>query len=224
MPITLPKATDYHGANFLDLRPLQSATGPDGACKLSKGKMVMRDPSTVNTLLGHQTAVNFAVAKYQIKEAGGDALLAQFLRARNVHAQVTTFDEGTFACSYPLMAYVYHGNGANAYSIGKEDEGLFNGAPGGKLAEPSDLLIETSRAACTWIVENAAKEGANIIYYEAHRQHAKSRRSDPGWKLWQAVYIDHCEKVLHLKPRPDLTTRDGLKIPKEWDPRQTATY
>jgi len=209
---------------FLDLRHLQSATGPKGACKVSRGKMVMRDPKTVDTLLGHQTAVTFGVAKYQIKAAGGDALLAQFMRARDVHAHVTVFDEGTFACAYPLMAYVQHGNGANAYSIGKEDEGLFNGAPGGPLAEPSDLLIDTSRAACTWVVENAAKEGATIRYYEAHRQHAKSRRSDPGWKLWQAVYVDHCEKALGLKPRPDRTTRDGLAIPKAWDPRQAAAY
>lgn len=209
---------------FLDLRSKQSATGPSGACKLSKGRMVMRDPKTVDTIGAHQTAVTFGVAKYQVRAAGGDALLAQFLRARDVHAHVTSFDEGTFACAYPLMAYVQHGNGMNAYSIGKEDEGLFNGKPGGPLSEPTDILIETSRAACTWIVEEAAKEGATIRFFEAHRQHAESRRSDPGWRLWQAVYIDHCERALGLSPRPDHVTRDGLRIPREWDARQTAAY
>lgn len=208
---------------FLDLRHLQSATGPKGACKLSRGKMVMRDPAAVDTLLGHQTAVTFSVAKYQIRAAGGDALLAQFMRSRDVHAHSTAFDEGTFTLAYPMLAYVYHANAGSGRSVGLEIEGLFNGKPGGSRSEPSDLTIETARAACTKIVEEAAKVGATIRFYDAHRKHSSDRRSDPGWKLWQAVFVDHCEKVLGLRLL-DGTTRDGKPIPKAWDARCSAAY
>jgi hypothetical protein len=208
---------------FLDLRPLQSAAGPKGAGKVWNGRLVMRDPSTVVALGAHQMAVTLGTAPYQVKAAGGDRDLARHRRALNVHAHVSAFTDGTFVVAYPLLAYLHHGNGCNAYSIGVETEGLYNGAPGGKGVEPTDLTIETTRAACTWIVEQAAREGATIRFVEAHRQHAKSRRGDPGWRLWRAVYIDHCEGRLGLKPR-DVTTRDGLRIPKVWDPRQTAAY
>jgi hypothetical protein len=209
---------------LLDLRHLQSATGPKGASKVSKGALVMRNPAAVDCLGAHQMAVMLGTAPYQVKAAGGDRDLARHRRALNVHAHVSAFTDGTFVAAYPLLAYVFHGNGMNPHSIGVETEGLYNGAPGGKGAEPSDLTIETTRAACTWIVEQAAREGATIRFVEAHRQHAKSRRGDPGWRLWQAVYVDHCEGRLGLKPRPDATTRDGLRIPKIWDPRCSAAY
>lgn len=202
---------------LLDLRPLQSDTGPEGACKLSKGRMVMRDPKDVDTLGLHQTGCVFGVKPYQVKAAGGDALLAQFLRAKNVHAHVTAFDEGTFAPSYPLLAYVNHGNGMNPYSIALEGEGFFNGMPGGKRGEPSDLLIDTMRAACLWIVENAAKEGAVIRYAEAHRQHSATRAGDPGHGIWKPVVMEYCVPKLGMQIRPMKTTRDGLPIPvKGW--------
>lgn len=209
---------------FLDLRSQQSKIGPDGAGKVSRGALVMRDPATVTTLVGHQMAVFMGVAPYQVQAAKGDRALAKHRRALNVHAHVSAFTDGTFVVAYPLLAYLFHGNGSNAYSIGLETEGLYNGIPGGKLDEPTDLTIETSREACTWIVEEAARCGATLRYYEAHRQHAASRRSDPGHRLWQAVYVDHCEGVLGLSPRPDLTTRDGRPIPRMWDRRQTEGY
>lgn len=209
---------------FLDLRREQSPSGPEGACKLDRGKVVMRDPASVTTLVGHQTACSFGVAPYMIQAAKGDRELARHRRALNVHAHVTAFNDGTFAAAYPLLAYVFHGNASNAYSVGLETEGHYNGIPGGVLEEPTDLTIETSRAACTWIVEEAAKLGATLKFYEAHRQHAAARRSDPGHRLWQAVYIDHCEAKLELAPRPDFTTRDGRPIPNRWDRRQSDGY
>jgi hypothetical protein len=128
-----------------------------------------------------------------------------------------------YALAYPILAYVYHGNAGSGRSIGIESEGVFNGAPGGPKGEPSDLLIETTRAACTFAVAQAAQEGALIRYYAAHRQHAASRRGDPGWRLWQAVYIDHCERKLGLRLSEE-TTRDGRPIPASWDARQAAAY
>lgn len=208
---------------FLDLRPLQTPSGPPGACKLRRGKMVIRDPATVDTILGHQTAVTFGVSKEQIRRAGGDAMLAQFMRARNVHAHCTAFDEGTYALAYPVLAYVYHGNLGSGRSVALESEGLFNGYPNDKRnrGEPSDLLIETSRAACTMLVDECAKLGATIRFYDAHRKHASSRRGDPGWKLWHAVYVDHCERRLGLQPLRG-TTRTGKPIPESWDAREVG--
>lgn len=213
---------------LLDIRHLQTASGPKGACKLDrKGRMILRDPKTIDTLVAHQTACTFGVSAQQIKAAGGDPALAQFMRAKNVHAHVTAFDEGTFVFAYPFRAYVQHGNGSNPYSIGKEDEGYFKGWLGDKVpgrGEPTDLLIETSRAACLAIMEESSKEGINLRYYEAHRQHSKDRRADPGHRLWKAVYVEYAEPVLGLKPRPTRTTRSGLVIPREWDDRQTGAY
>ena len=184
----------------------------------------MRDPATVTTLVGHQMACTLGAASYMVQAAKGDKDLARHRRALGVHAHVSVFTDGTFVAAYPLLAYVWHGNGSNAYSIGLETEGHYNGIPGGVLAEPTDLTIETSRAACTWIVAEAARCGATLLFYEAHRQHAASRRSDPGHRLWKAVYVDHCEGALGLKPRPEMTTRDGRTIPRMWDARQMGGY
>ena len=219
---------------LLDLRSLQTPTGPKKAGPVVRGALARRDPAIVDALMLHQTACTFGVMPYQVHAAGGDALLAQFLRAKNVHAHITAFDEGTFCPSYPLMAYVWHGNGASRRSIGLEIEGLFNGQPGGlgnalvhgsrNRGEPSDLLVETARAACTWAVEEAAREGATLRYIWAHRQFSASRQSDPGWKLWQAVALDHCEKKLGLQVQIDLVDRNGRPISTSWDSRSAHPY
>lgn len=196
----------------------------DTAEKTFRGRVVVRKPSAIDAICLHQTAVTFGVSASQIRAAGGDAQLAQFMRAKRVNAHVTAFDEGAFVAAYPLRHHVNHGNGANARSIGLEIEGLFNGAPGGARPEPTDLLIDAARAACTWIVEAAAAEGISIRYVLAHRQYSDDRRADPGWALWQRVALEHCERVLGLASLPTLTDRKGTPIPKVWDPRQSAAY
>lgn len=216
----------------IDVRNQQTPSGPPGACKLRRGRMIMRDPATIDAICLHQTAVTFGASPAAIRMQGGDAAMAQFMRAKKVHAHVTAFDEGVFVPAYPLRGYVWHGNGANARSIGLEIEGYFNGQPGGVLNgnplvrrdEPSDLLIQTARSACTWIVEAAKAEGITIRHVVAHRQYDSSRRSDPGWAIWQRVALEHCERALGLTSIPDLTDRDGKPIPTSWDARQKAAY
>lgn len=196
----------------------------DRAEKLVRGRVVVRDPKAIDAICLHQTAVTFGVSSSAVRAAGGDAQLAQFMRAKRVNAHVTAFDEGAFVAAYPLRHHVNHGNGANARSIGLEIEGLFNGRPGGDRSEPTDLLVEAARAACSWIVEAAAAEGITIRHVLAHRQYASDRRADPGWALWQRVAIEHCERTLGLATLPLLTDRTGKPIPREWDPRQTGPY
>jgi hypothetical protein len=218
---------------LLDLRSQQTLSGPPKAGKLDRhGQLAMRSRGSIDAICLHQTACTFGVSPAAIRKQGGDAALAQFMRAKNVHAHVTAFDEGTFVPAYPLRAYVWHGNGANARSIGLEIEGYFNGQPGGvengnpddERTEPTELLLQTARSACTWIVEAAKLEGITIKHVLAHRQYDSSRRSDPGWAIWQHVAIEHCERALGLTPLPTLTDRDGMPIPRAWDERQSAAY
>lgn len=190
--------------------------------KLIRGKPVLRDVGSIDSIVHHQTGCTFGVSPAMVKKYGGNARLAQFMRAKRVHAHVTSFDEGAVVLAYPLRHYVYHGNGSNPRSLGLENEGLFNGAPGGKNSEPSDLSIETGRVAMTWMVEEAAREGIELRWQHAHRQYSISRRGDPGHRYWQAVAIDHGEKVLGLRFQPDLTDRRGRPIPEVWDPRQVG--
>ena len=210
---------------LIDLRSQQTPSGPPGAGKLDRyGRLVVRDRSAIDAICLHQTAVTFGVSPAAIRKQGGDAAMAQFMRAKNVHAHVTAFDEGAFVPAYDLRSYVWHGNGANARSIGLEIEGYFNGEPGGDRSEPSDLVIQAARDACTWIVNAARDEGITIKHVVAHRQYAASRRSDPGWAIWQRVAIEHCENALGLTPLPKLTDRDGRAIPRSWDARCSANY
>ncbi len=210
---------------ILDLRNDQKPGGPDPKCgKIRGGQLVERDPSTIDAICLHQTAVVFGASQGAIRAANGDKDLARHRRALGVHAHVTAFTDGTFVPAYPLRAYVYHGNGANSRSIGLEIEGHYNGIPGGALPEPTAGTVQAAREACTWLLEAARAEGITLRYYLAHRQYSVSRRSDPGWYLWRAVGVDWCEARLGLQPLPTLVDRDGYPIPKTWDNRQGGAY
>ncbi len=181
----------------------------------------MRKPETIDAVVLHQTSVTFGASRQAILAAKGDRDLARHRRALGVHAHVTAFCDGTVVPAYPLRAYVWHGNGSNARSIGLEVEGAYNGAPGGKNDEPDATTIAAAREALTWIVSEAAKEGIVIRHVLAHRQYSRTRRADPGWMLWRDVGV-WAESALGLTSLPTLTDRDGYPIPESWDPRQTG--
>lgn len=205
---------------ILDLRATQKPAGPDPKCgRIVAGKLAMRDPSTVDAICLHQTGVWFGVSREQRLAAGGDESLARHRRALKIHAHATTFRDGVTVAAYPLLAYVWHGNGANARSIGLEVEGLYNGAPGGKYDEPTPEVIRGALDAVRWLVGAAKADGATIRYIVAHRQYSRSRRADPGWSLWRGVAMS-----CGLEMLPDLTDRDGAPIPGTWDPSQSEPY
>lgn len=207
-----------------DLRSEQKPAGPDPRCgRIASGKLVLRDPLTIDAITLHQTACTFGVSQAAIRAAGGDRSLARDRRALNIHAHVTAFRDGHVVPAYPLRAYVYHGHGSNARAIGLEIEGHYDGIPGGKLGDPDDATIEAAREAMRWIVAEAASEGVTIRHVVAHRQYTTSRRSDPGWRIWRDVAL-WSESALGLVTLPGLTDRDGRPIPKAWDARQTAAY
>lgn len=213
---------------IVDLRAQQKPGGPDPKCGLHdrRGALVLRQPEAIDSICLHQTAVRFGARASDIAAERGDKQSGRWRRALGVHAHVTAFDDGAVCPSYPLRAYVWHGNGANGRSIGLEVEGVYNGRPGGSDAEPTDETIQTAREAMRWIVEAARAEGITIRYVLAHRQFSDSRRADPGWTLWRQVAL-WADDALGLATIPTLTDTErgvGHPIPREWDPRQSGGY
>ena len=211
---------------IVDMRHLQKPGGPDPKCgRLDKsGGLVLRDPATVTTLVLHQTAVRrFGVKRSDLAAENGNETRARWRRAIGVHAHVTAFTDGAVVPAYPLRAFVWHGNGSNASSVGLEVEGLYNGLPGGKNDEPDELTIATAREAVAWIVAEAAREGMAIGRLVAHRQYSPSRQADPGWMLWRDVAL-WAERHLGMTLDSAFAEKGGRPIPSAWDPRSKESY
>lgn len=209
---------------ILDLRHEQKPGGPDPKCgRLDKsGRLVMRDPSTVLGICVHQTAVTFGASPSAVLAAKGDRDLARHRRALGVHAHCTAFADGTGVLAYPLAAYVFHGNGLNAESIGLEIEGAYSGATA--LGEVPDGAVNAARELLVRILDEGRKAGMPLRYVWAHRQSSPSRRGDPGAELWRRVVLEYAVPVLGLEMQPTRTWGDGRPIPREWDPSQPAGY
>ena len=207
-----------------DLRSQQAPAGPDPKCgRIVHGALEMRKPETIDAITLHQMAVTMGARTADVQAEHGDKVKGRWRRALGVHAHVSAFTDGGVVPAYPLRAYVWHGNGSNGRAIGLEVEGLYNGRPGGRLAEPSDLTIETVREAVRWIVEAARGEGITIRYVLAHRQYSPTRQSDPGWRIWREVAL-WAGTALGLATIPGLVDGDGRAIPREWDPWQSTAY
>lgn len=222
--------------SLLDLTHLQK--DPPGKIngvwkhKVVKNKVVVRDVRDIDAVTIHQTACVFGKAKHQP---------TRHHRALNIGAHVVAFNDGVVALPNPLLWYVYHGNGFNSRAVGLEIEGSFTGRPDdpatpvredlqshwgddSKITPLTDLTIETSCVALDYIVSQIADMGGEIKYIHAHRQSSETRRSDPGWEIWQHVVLDYAVKKLGLKTEPLLTLAKGRPIPKVWDPNGKGSY
>lgn len=204
----------------LDFRDRQTASGPPDCGKLFRGKLVQRDPKAVTGITLHQVATLLPPGRIDVMAAHGDVVLARHLRALRVHAHATAFTTGSAVIAYPLLAYVWHGNGLNSQDIGLECEAELDGL------EPhaDEHVIEAAREAITWLCENAPKEGIELRYIHAHRQSSATRRGDPGLALWKAVALDHAVAKCGLKTLPHETWRDGRPIPVEWQADGVGHY
>src|SRR5262249_10121970 len=107
---------------------------------------------------------------------------------------------------WPAWAHTFHGNKANATSVGWAYDGKF---PGDELALPS------ARAALRHFVRAMRGAGAPLRYVEAHRQHSADRGGDPGVEIWSRL-VRPLLTELDLQERPTRTTGSGLKLPPEW--------
>lgn len=91
-----------------DLRSEQKPAGPDPRCgRIASGKLVLRDPLTIDAITLHQTACTFGVSQAAIRAAGGDRSLARDRRALNIHAHVTAFRDGHVVPAYPLLSLIH---------------------------------------------------------------------------------------------------------------------
>lgn len=195
--------------------------------KIQRGKVVERDPTIIDGITVHQTAVRFSVGAPAIKAAGGDRQLALARRSKGVACHTMAFADGFVAVPNPLTWYVYHGNGFNAKTLGIEIDGDFVGLMNDpttayrKKTNPDVLTPELRAAACRgikFLVDEGRKQGMPIKYIYAHRQSSPTRRSDPGEQIWWEVVIQYAVKELGLEMKPGLIQDKGYNIPKQWDP------
>ncbi len=212
--------------SFYDLRHEQDYLYPRGKNKARTygSTVVMRDPSTIDTICTHQAASEFGVSKRSIARSGGDVELARARRALDVACHAMTFRQGYFVAAHPLRAYVNHGNRFNATSLGVEIDGHYPGLADRSLPngdQPTILTEQTVRAACAmlrWLVEEARSEGMPISKVVAHRSSNDQRRGDPGEEIWKRIVLDFAVSELGLTAvcRSPWSGR-GRHVPLEWD-------
>jgi len=197
----------------------------------SNGKVVVRDPSTVRGIMLHQTACWFGVSQAQIDAAGGDKHLALHKRSLNVACHLIAFDGrgAQIDCGHavwpnPLEWYVYQANTANSISCGVECEGEYPGVVSPGCTMPSDRLIQASRDAVRFLVEQGRSQGMPLEFIWAHRQSSATRRGDPGEALWKEVVLAYAVPVLGLRTEPARVWGDGRPIPLAWDPNGVGPY
>lgn len=235
--VWIPRATEPESrVQILDLRDQQPNPPPKyggvNKHRIVRGKVDVRDPKKVDSITVHQTACVFGKSsKYPTRHH----------RALEVACHALAFRDGVVALPNPLSWYVYHGNGLNSRSLGLEIEGSYVGQPDdpttpvredlqshwgdeAKITKLDDLTIETARTALYVLMEEAHKWGADIKYIHAHRQSSQSRRSDPGYEIWQEVVLEYAVKRLGLQTQPHMTLDTGRPIPLVWDPQGKGKY
>lgn len=230
---------DHRGevsAGFYDLREEQDYSYPNGAIKVQtvdRAKRVpfMRDPSTVDSIVIHQTACEFGVSRRAV-EAAGDIELARARRALDVACHALAFRNGYFAAAHDLPVLVHHAGRLNDRSLGLEIEGRYPGLlddpdtlPREDLrttwgGPPSVFTDEACEAACgalRWLVEEGRRLGMPIKYIYAHRQSSEDRRSDPGQEIWERVVLSYGVPELGLQTRTHEAWKGGRPVPTQWD-------
>lgn len=226
---------------FYDLRAEQDYRYPRGKLKtkLHGTAPVMRDPATIDTIVAHQTAVEFGVSKRAIRKSDGDHELAKARRALDVACHALAFRDGFFVAAHPLRAFVHHAGRASPRSCGLEIEGRYSGIvddPETAAREdlrttwagtPTQLTEATVDAACRairWMVEEGKREGITFTRIAPHRLYSSNRRSCPGEEIWQQVVLDFAVAELGLEPVRESPWWQGRPVPKAWDPAGSGEY
>lgn len=206
----------------IDISHLQDDP-PDRAeiYRLSSGRPVVRDPSTITGIVVHQTSTDYAVSPGAVSAAEGDRHEALHRRALVMKSHASVFDgqEAGVDCydvviSKPLNWYVYHANKLNAMSLGIEIEGNLPTF----MDEPllTDEMVHAARLGIATLVEQGRAQGMPIQYIWAHRQSDPNRGRDPGEEIWKRVVMEYAVPVLGLRMQPELVTGQGRPLPSEW--------
>lgn len=230
------KPEERFDIRLVDLRSIQLNPPPKVKgryrYKVLKGKVVERDIKDITSITVHQTACTFGKnPKHPTR----------YHRALGVPCHALAFNDGVVAVPNPFLWFAYHGNGFNANSAGLEIEGSFAGAPDDpitpiredlashwgddtKMSILTELGAATACFAIEYLVQAAAELGGEIKTIRAHRQSSGTRRSDPGYEIWNDVVLSFAVKKLGLKTEPLLTLAKGRKIPLVWDPAGKGKY
>jgi len=151
------------------------------------------------------------------------------------HIGILKLKRPTIVQVYPFNVLLHHGNAFNSTDVGIEINGCFEGIDGKKWTawkggyknEPhrcTDEQIIAARVAVRKICTDVEAHGGEVRFIHAHRQTSKTRQSDPGSRVWKEVGV-WAQKVLGLGDGGDgFTLRDGLPIPRQWDPNRTGEY
>lgn len=235
--VWIPVALELkHNIKVMDFRDEQPNPPPKyngkRKHKIVKKSVVVRDPKDVDSITVHQTACVFGKSPHQE---------TRYHRALGVACHALSFNDGVVALPNPIPWYVYHGNGFNKNSLGLEIEGSFVGCPDdpespvredlqshwgddSRITPLTELGAETACVALERLMFEAEKWGANIKYINAHRQSSATRRSDPGYEIWNDVVLAFAVKELGLKTQPLLKIGKGRRIPLVWDPEGRGKY
>ena len=218
-----------------DLRNEQDYRYPHGRRKTRMAGLapVMRRVEDIDTLVLHQTAVEYGVSDRAVREAGGDVELARARRALDAACHVMVFRKGYYVESHPLLALVSHAGRLNPRSIGLEIEGRYPGLMDDPSTLPREDLETTWGGDPTVLTEAAVKSACNAIdkimirmaelggrlrYVAPHRISSDARRADPGQEPWQRIALDYAVAVHGLEPVNESPWTQGRHVPTEWDP------
>lgn len=212
--------------------------------KWKVGHTFMRKPETVDSIVLHQTAVQFGARPSHRLEAlrmlradkGDEPTPAEIERlaialrvVEDVPSHALAMQSGDVIIRSPLPAFLYHANALNKRSLGIEIEGLYDGVEvEGAHPPPTPVTIEAARQAVREMVERGRAEGMPIQYIWAHRQSSGTRRADPGSVLWEEVglwaiadlKLDHDPLKTWLSKR----SGRGKAIPEAWGGPKDVIY
>lgn len=227
--------------DFYDLRHEQDYDYPRGAKKARmKGlSPVRRDPSTIDTIVVHQTGVEYGVSSQQVKLADGDSNLALARRALDIASHTVAFRRGFFVASHPLDVYLNAANRLNPRSCSLEIDGRYPGLSDdpttleredllttwkGTPTELTDATVDAACRALKWMCEEGRRVGIHFTRIAPHRISSDTRRSDPGEAIWRRVVLDYAEPELGLEVVRESPWRQGRDVPVEWDPNGIGEY
>lgn len=159
------------------------------------------------------------------------------VRWHRIPVQVGVTRGGKILLLNPIEYLTYHGNGLNAFTVGIECEGRYEGVEGRPSTfwkapghpelwtpeQPTAALLSAAQEAVRWICGEVARHGGRVSSIYAHRQASAMRQSDPGSRIWQDV-AGWAVANLGLHARLQFTTGTGLPIPTDWDTMSTAHY
>lgn len=222
-------------APMLDVRAERTFSRPK--IKMTRTGPVLRDPSSVDSVVLHQCAVTYGLTSRQLRAAGGDRRLALARRALRVACHALAFRDGFFVASCPLRVYVQGANGLNPRALNLEVDGLYSGlrddpdtvpredlqTTAGEPCEVTPAIILAGQSALRWLVLEGRREGMPIDRLWAHRQSSGTRRADPGEGLWSAV-AEPIAAELGLRIDYAATLGEGRPIPVAWSPNGVGKY